>query len=123
MTKWSETGIGIIYFAGLIIAFVISFIVFRFLKLKKVLAVIVGRKDQRFWMSLVKITLLMGALAGALSVSFYGCHVDDYQHLLSSPLDTVNKGLLQVARGSQYSAWIIVAWLFFLGIYFFYRKK
>jgi hypothetical protein len=123
MTEWSETGIGIIYCAGLVISIAISFIVLGFLRVKKSLPAIADQKNWRFWARLFKITLLFGALTGALSVSFHGCHVDEYQHLLSSPLNTVNHGIQQVARSSEYAAWVIVAWLFFLGIYFFCRKK
>jgi hypothetical protein len=123
MVKWSEPEIGAVYFAGLIISIAVSLIVLGWLRLKTGLSAIVGQKDLRFWLRLFKITLLFGAVTGVLSVSFHGCHVDEYENLLDSPLNTVNKGLMQVGRGSEYSALVIVAWLFFLGIFFFCRKK
>lgn len=126
MGKWSETGIGIIYFAGLAASVVLALAVLYCLrpKLERGLAAITGSSHLKFWGRLFKITLVFGALVGALSATFYGCNgVGDYKDLLASRFVTLNHGLKQVAYSAGSLSGMLMWWLLFFCSYRLFGRK
>ncbi|MDD5085435.1 MAG: hypothetical protein PHE61_05245 [Candidatus Omnitrophica bacterium] len=126
MGKWSETGIGIIYFAGLTASLILALVALYCLrsKLERGLAAIAGRSHLKFWERLFKITLVFGTLAGALSATFYGCNgVADYNDLLSSRFATLNHGFTQVAYSAESLSRVLMLWLLFFCSYRLFGRK
>ena len=120
MRDWSETQIGFVYYSGILLSIIMAVVVLLILrpKLQTGLVALVGKEQALFWGRVFRLTLLAIALVGALSVTFHGCRIDQYDHLLNSPYMTFRRGITQVARSSVFLARAIAGWLLAWLIYF-----
>lgn len=110
MNTWSELHIGIVFFAGLAIAVVTGIFIIIYLRQAKTLI----KKATAFpaiWNSSFKITVMLNALLGAMSVSFRDCS-GKYDYLLESEYETYMKGIDQISSSFQWIAIILILWLF-----------
>jgi hypothetical protein len=125
MNSWAEKEIGFVYYGGLVITLVIIIVVLLLLqpRFKVAIQAMVGERTAAFWGHALRITLILLGMVGALSVTFYGCSVGQYEHLLSQPLYTVGRGFTQVSRGMIFFGRTFLAWFLFFGLYFLLRKR
>jgi hypothetical protein len=121
MGLWSELHIGIVYYTGLIIAIITGLLIILYLKqakviIKKITAI------PRFWSGSFKITVILSALLGAMSVSFRDCS-GKYDYLLESKHETYMKGIEQISTSFQWIAFILILWLFIFSVLWLISKK
>jgi heme/copper-type cytochrome/quinol oxidase subunit 2 len=123
MKPWNETGIGIVFLGGLILAAIAGITVLFFIRpAKKPIEKITGNMGWS-WAWIMFTTVIMAALAGAMSVSFRDCG-GDYKDLMESRAATVMKGLEQVSESFNYMAIILGTWLLiFLALFIFLRRN
>jgi hypothetical protein len=123
MTPWNETGIGIVFFTGLLLSIITGIGVLIFLMpVKKPVDKITGNSG-RIWFRSFLTTVMLAAFLGALSVSFRNCK-GDYDELLNSRRATVMKGMEQVSSSLDYLSWTLGFWLIiFLAVYIIAVKK
>jgi len=110
---WSVTHIGLVYYLGLATLTALAGIVWLLLARRSSagFAAVLRAEAAVFWRRMFSVTVLLLALLGALSVKFYGCSVTEYDHLLSSPAETVWRGLEQVAVGAKCLGYALCGWL------------
>ena len=121
MNTWSELHIGIVFFAGLAIAVVTGIFIIIYLRQAKILI----KKVTAFpaiWNSSLKITVMLSALLGAMSVSFRDCS-GKYDYLLESEYETYSKGIEQISTSFQWIAFILMLWLFIFIILWMNSKR
>jgi hypothetical protein len=125
MNNWTEREVGLVYYGGLAIALAVIIIVLLLLqpRLKGALQTITQERAAAFWGHALRITGILLGMVGALSVTFYGCNVGKYEHLLSHPMYTIGRGFTQVSRGTVFLGRTLLAWLLFFGLYFLLRKR
>jgi len=110
MNNWSELHIGIVFFTGLAIAVITGIFIIFYLRQAKVLI----KKVTAFpaiWNSSFKITVILSALLGAMSVSFRDCS-GKYDYLLESRHETYMKGIEQISTSLHWITFILIIWLF-----------
>ncbi|HLF33063.1 MAG TPA: hypothetical protein VI583_02425 [Cyclobacteriaceae bacterium] len=122
MKPWNESGIGVVFLGGLIIAAIAGIAVLFFIKpAKKPIEKITGDKGWS-WARTMFTTVIMAAMAGAMSVSFRDCG-GNYDDLIESRAATIMKGLEQVSQSFNYMAIILGIWLLiFLALFIFLRR-
>ena len=122
MINWGETGIGLVYFAGLLSAILLAIAVILFiLPANKPVKKIVG-KSGLSWTRTFITTIMLTVMLGAMSVSFRDCH-GNYDKLLNSRKETLMKGLQQISAAMQYLAWVLLFWAIIFCILYILRKN
>jgi beta-lactamase regulating signal transducer with metallopeptidase domain len=110
MNNWTEFHIGIIYFAGLLVALITSVLIVLYLRpIRTTLKKITGKFDT-LWNHSFKTTVMLVGLLGAMSVTFKDCN-GNYDDLLESKQETVMKGLEQVSTSFDSLTIILGLWL------------
>lgn len=110
MNNWTEFHIGIVYFSGLATAFIVSILTVLYLRpVRTIINKITGKLD-KIWNGGFKLTVVLGGLLGAMSVSFKDCN-GSYNDLLESPYETAMKGAEQVSATFDWLAIILGIWL------------
>ena len=122
MNIWSELHIGIVFFAGLTISVITGIFIILYLRQAKVLI----KKVTAFpaiWSSSFKITVMLSALLGAMSVSFRDCS-GKYDYLLESEHETYMKGIEQISTSFQWIAFVLILWLLlFIALWLNSKRK
>ena len=122
MNPWNESGIGIVYFAGILLSLIAGLVILNLMKPVKSPMEKISGKQGNWWLRTFISTLMIVSLAGALSVSFRDCS-GNYDHLLQSRKQTVMKGMQQVSTSMDYLAWTLLFWLLLLLILYIVKIK
>ena len=110
MNNWTEFHIGIIYFAGLLVALITSILTVLYLRPIRTTIKKITEKFDTLWNHSFKTTIILAGLLGAMSVTFKDCN-GNYDYLLESRHETVMKGLEQVSTSFDYLTIILGLWL------------
>ena len=122
MKNWSELQIGIVYYAGLILAILASILVLVYLSPVKNTIKKISKRFNILWSVSFKTTILIAGLLGAIVISFRDC-TGKYDYLLNSRVETLKKGFEQVSSSFKYLLIILILWLVIFLVLFLVQKK
>jgi len=122
MNSWSEFQLGMVFFLGLIIAFISSTLIVLYLQPTIGLLSKITGKIGTFWNRSFKTSLIFIGLLGAMSVTFTDCS-GSYNYLLDSRNKSIMKGLEQVSASFDYLTWVLGLWLLFFVVLIIKRNR
>ena len=122
MNSWSEFQLGMVFFLGLIIAFISSTLIVLYLQPTIGLLSKITGKIGIFWNRSFKTSLLFVGILGAMSVTFTDCS-GSYNYLLDSRNKSIMKGLEQVSASFDYLTWVLGLWLLFFVVLIIKRNR
>lgn len=112
MKSWAEFQIGVVYYSGLTVSFLIGVISLLYLKPFYYIKLIT-EKSGSLWSYNFITTMLIAGLLGAMSVSFTDCG-GTYDFLLDSKYATILRGLSQITTASMTYAVMLGVWFILL---------
>ncbi|MBL4755646.1 MAG: hypothetical protein JKY52_18895 [Flavobacteriales bacterium] len=110
MNNWAEFHISIVYFSGLLIALITSVLSLLYLRPVRATINIITGQLATVWNGSFKMTVMLGGLLGAMSVTFTDCG-GGYDKLVGSPYHSAIKGIEQVSSSFNYLAIVMGIWL------------